>query len=1199
MFGGVLHKELGMANKEISRSELRAYLLGKLSSEEALESIEERLVSDPEFAEAVYAEEDELIDDLVCGELEGEELEAFHANFVLSPERRARIETAGMIRELAKRRAGSSLRAVVSPDGIFARIAAWFAVNRSFAAAALGAIVVAAVFVAWYATQKPNGSEAVIASLNKAYERERPIESRITGLGYAPKIDRRGDVQPAIDGTARDKAELLALTANSEDENAGNLHQLARVYLAKRDFDGAAKLLERSVALDPANYLAVADLGTAYLELGGSLPDEDGGRRLELYARALEQFDRALSKQPALTEPRFNRAIAMEKLEQPRQAADAWRKYLEIDPSSRWADEARQRLAALESTSSVTSNADSLMAEFLTAYRQNDEERAFRIVSKNREMITGKLIPQQLAFLFTSSANREERTDLVNAMRFIGAAELRRTADPFWKDLADHYASSGETTIAELRAGHSAIRAGYANALAGNYESAYSNFTSARTSFGSAGSQPEVAITDYWIGYAADRLTRIQEAESVLIEAASRARPKGYSWLMSQYLCWLGQIKFSRNESSRSIEFAEEALAFADRASDSYNRQKLFDLLTINYRGLGAFTDALSYAERSLALANDPASTPRQRWRTLNTVAEVFISMGYHAAAESLERESLELNRSGVNEGTFEHMSLLRLGQMAALRGEPERSAEYLEQSRAVLQNFNAGERARHTAYLDLTTAHVLRDFDRCTDAIPLYDRAIEYYDNGEFTVDRYDAYKGRLICYLNGGNTAAIDTQIPEVLGILDRYREAIREESNRNAFFGKEQEIYDALIDFELTRGNAEKGFEYAEQSRARTLLDMIANGPDDVPLDAEPVLPAGFVRPLDLAAIRQQMSSDTQLVQFSMLDSRIAAWVIDRDSFRYVTTSVDADELSQNIADYIAMLSMPGNTARNRRDEIGRRLGQLLIEPIRAWLDNSKAIVVVPDRSIAALPFGALISPASGDFLIKEFELQYAPSASIYISVKNASAGTLAENEKLLAVGDPAFDRSAFRNLPELPAAGREANSVAANYPGATTLLNSAATRDSVLAELKRSDVFHFAGHYVYDGRSPMRSGLLLAGRGDTLLANRDIARMRLNDLNLVVLSACETGSEQVINGEGMLGAARTFLAAGIPLVVASHWEVDSEATAELMTNFHKLRKSNGLSSVRALRMAQLSMLESPDPRFREPFYWAPFIAYGANN
>ena len=74
------------------------------------------------------------------------------------------------------------------------------------------------------------------------------------------------------------------------------------------------------------------------------------------------------------------------------------------------------------------------------------------------------------------------------------------------------------------------------------------------------------------------------------------------------------------------------------------------------------------------------------------------------------------------------------------------------------------------------------------------------------------------------------------------------------------------------------------------------------------------------------------------------------------------------------------------------------------------------------------------------------------------------------------------------------------------------------------------------------------------------------------------------------------ARPFIAAGVPLVVASLWPVDSDPTAGLMIDFHKLRKVEGLSTVEALRRAQINMLRGPEERFRQPYYWAPFVAIG---
>ena len=74
------------------------------------------------------------------------------------------------------------------------------------------------------------------------------------------------------------------------------------------------------------------------------------------------------------------------------------------------------------------------------------------------------------------------------------------------------------------------------------------------------------------------------------------------------------------------------------------------------------------------------------------------------------------------------------------------------------------------------------------------------------------------------------------------------------------------------------------------------------------------------------------------------------------------------------------------------------------------------------------------------------------------------------------------------------------------------------------------------------------------------------------------------------------ARPFLAAGVPLVVASLWPVESEATTRLMINFHRLRKEQELPVAKALQKAQLEMLQDTDSRLHNPYYWAPFVLIG---
>jgi CHAT domain-containing protein len=102
-----------------------------------------------------------------------------------------------------------------------------------------------------------------------------------------------------------------------------------------------------------------------------------------------------------------------------------------------------------------------------------------------------------------------------------------------------------------------------------------------------------------------------------------------------------------------------------------------------------------------------------------------------------------------------------------------------------------------------------------------------------------------------------------------------------------------------------------------------------------------------------------------------------------------------------------------------------------------------------------------------------------------------------------------------------------------------------------------------------------------------------------MRLTVLSACQTGVERYYRGEGMIGMARAFLVARVPVVVASLWAVDSDATAELMIRFHRYRKRDASStSEEALWKAKRSLLLDQDGRYHNPSYWAAFEIIGGH-
>jgi CHAT domain-containing protein len=243
--------------------------------------------------------------------------------------------------------------------------------------------------------------------------------------------------------------------------------------------------------------------------------------------------------------------------------------------------------------------------------------------------------------------------------------------------------------------------------------------------------------------------------------------------------------------------------------------------------------------------------------------------------------------------------------------------------------------------------------------------------------------------------------------------------------------------------------------------------------------------------------------------------------------------------------------------------------------------------------------LISPVSGKYLINEYRLTFAPSSTVFLICSEwAERRSGKFDERLLSVGNPSFDH---RDYSELLDSEGEARKVADYYRHRKVLIGASAGESAVKRSLNRFDVVHLASHYVVDDRSPMFSKLLLAretdeyAREDGMLRGEEIYQKRPLRARLVVLSACQSGVELYYNGEGRIGMSRAFIASGVPLVIASLWPVDSEATAELMVNFHKYRKLENCSTAEALRRAQLEMSGSPG-RFNQPGYWASFIAIG---
>ena len=96
-------------------------------------------------------------------------------------------------------------------------------------------------------------------------------------------------------------------------------------------------------------------------------------------------------------------------------------------------------------------------------------------------------------------------------------------------------------------------------------------------------------------------------------------------------------------------------------------------------------------------------------------------------------------------------------------------------------------------------------------------------------------------------------------------------------------------------------------------------------------------------------------------------------------------------------------------------------------------------------------------------------------------------------------------------------------------------------------------------------------------------------------LVVVSACETGYGEIVEGEGSMSLSKGFFHAGAKSAVVSLWPVDDCTTAIIMEYFYK-HLSQGLRKDQALRNAKIDFRKYADKKQAHPYYWAGFIVIG---
>ena len=161
-----------------------------------------------------------------------------------------------------------------------------------------------------------------------------------------------------------------------------------------------------------------------------------------------------------------------------------------------------------------------------------------------------------------------------------------------------------------------------------------------------------------------------------------------------------------------------------------------------------------------------------------------------------------------------------------------------------------------------------------------------------------------------------------------------------------------------------------------------------------------------------------------------------------------------------------------------------------------------------------------------------------------------------------------------------------------------------QDALRTDFARPLMLEEDRHAYHEDKPMTRSGLLLsgcqaaldhqelpAGAEDGILTAQEISKLDLRGLDLVVLSACQTGLGDITSGEGVFGLQRGFKQAGARTIIMSLWKVSDSATRQLMTSFYGHYLS-GKSKEQAFRMAQDGLRKQGMPNQKKPD-WAAFV------
>lgn len=761
-----------------------------------------------------------------------------------------------------------------------------------------------------------------------------------------------------------------------------------------------------------------------------------------------------------------------------------------------------------------------------------------------------------------------------------------------------------------------------------NKEKALQKFAEALTVWRELGDTFEQAVVYYGIGYTNYGLSNYYEAARFYHRALRLHLENGDEFGQALNHSALSAVEYALNEN----EFA------------FYNIQKAIEIYKKigNVRGLGINFHALGTAQ-FLSERYDEAIaslTESLRWRVLANdslgKARTHISLGkihlYLKDYGKARQQFLEAQKSlGEPRAAKDAELLYHFGRLYAATGKVDEARKHLEQS-LIISNQTGNK---------IGVAHVLIDLSRLSARVGEMKEALGYIQNALDLIEQarqgvldyrtrinffasvqpfYQHYVSLLMKMHEQQPDKGFDRRALEISeqsrnrGLLDQLerRQMIKQGKVHPKLLERERQLRDELTELLAQSGSydsLQKKIKIQEISSQFIEIESEIHRQLDSPKSV--LLPT-----LTVEKIQSYLDENTVLLEYHLDKTENFLWIVSNSkvkSFRLAGGEKIDDEAKAVFGCFSEPVSIRGN-------EICRRkiisLSEKLLRQVAGDIQNRR-LIIIKQGFLQYIPFSALFSPTSQDYLIKTNEIVTLPSASILSFIRQTKSEEAPE-KTLALFGDPIFSPEDDRlnknsappnrkfyfgkDLPRLFASRLEVEGISTFVPAEKLLIktDASASRQAIFEEnLKDYRILHFATHTLINDWQPEISAIVLslfAEDGKSIngfVRSNDILRIDL-DADLVVLSSCRSGAGKQIKGEGMISLANSFFAAGARHLLVSLWDVNDKVTAELMLRFYRKHLKERKSFSVSLRESQIEIMS--DKRWNAPYYWSAFVLNG---